>query len=142
MFTFLAYTDWPEIWLVSSCVSFPEDYCCCFAMVADDAADRSCGEQQRMIDLVLCISRRTFSLLIPVLSPVGSFCAALPVLHDCSLCNLQGAAIPRLAGRNCRRLGTLCVLCLCALTMAMTTPTLQVASRLPAVHPDVAQTLT
>jgi hypothetical protein len=58
-----------------------------------------------MIDQVLCVLRRTSSLLTPVLSPTGFFCAVIPVLHDCSLCNLQGAAIPRLAGRNCSRLG-------------------------------------
>jgi hypothetical protein len=51
-------------------------------MVAVDAADRSCEEQRRMIDQVLGISRRTSSLLTPVLSPAGSFCAVIPVLHD------------------------------------------------------------
>jgi hypothetical protein len=44
-------------------------------------------------------------LVAPVLSPVGSFCAVIPVLLDCSLCNLLGPAIARLAGHNCSRLG-------------------------------------
>jgi hypothetical protein len=44
-------------------------------IVAADAADRSRKEQRRMIDQALCISRRTSSLLTPVLSPSGSFCA-------------------------------------------------------------------
>jgi hypothetical protein len=70
-------------------------------MVATDVADRSVEEQQRMIDRALCIPRRMFSLLTSVLSPVDFFCAVIPVLHDCSPCNLLGAAIPRLAGRNC-----------------------------------------
>jgi hypothetical protein len=69
-------------------------------MVAADAYDRSCEERRLMLDRVLCISR-TSSLLIPVLSPAGSFCAVLPVLHDCGLCNLLGAAILRLAGGSC-----------------------------------------
>jgi hypothetical protein len=74
-------------------------------MVAADVADRSLEEPQRMIDRVLCIPRIMFSLLTPVLSPIDFFCTVIPVLHDCSLCNLLGAAIPRLAGRNCSRLG-------------------------------------
>jgi hypothetical protein len=73
-------------------------------MVAADA-DRSCEEQQQMIDPVLCISTRTSSLLTPVLSPASFFCAVISVFHDCSLCNLLGAAIPHLAGRNYSRLG-------------------------------------
>jgi hypothetical protein len=73
------------------------------ATVAADAADRSWDEQQQTIDRVLCISR-TSSLLIPVMSPAGSCCAVIPVLHDCSLCNLLRAAILRLAGRNCSKL--------------------------------------
>jgi hypothetical protein len=74
------------------------------AMVAAYVADRSCEEQQRIIAQVLYISGRTSSLLTPVLSPTDFFCAVIPVLHDCSLCNLLGAAILRLAGRNCSRL--------------------------------------
>jgi hypothetical protein len=35
-------------------------------IVAADAVDRSCEEQRRMIDQVLCILRRKFSLLTPV----------------------------------------------------------------------------
>jgi hypothetical protein len=73
-------------------------------MVAADTADRSCEVQQRMIDQVLCISRRMLSLLISLMSPAGSFCPVIPVLHDCSLYNLLGAAIPGLADRNCSRL--------------------------------------
>jgi hypothetical protein len=38
-------------------------------VVATDAADPSCEEKQRMIDRVLCVSRRIFSLITPVLSP-------------------------------------------------------------------------
>jgi hypothetical protein len=57
-----------------------------------------------MIDQMLCISRRTPSLLTPDLLPTGPFCSLIPLLHDCSLCNLLGAAILRLAGRSCRRL--------------------------------------
>jgi hypothetical protein len=72
-------------------------------MVAADTADQSCEEQQRMIDRMLCISRRTSSLLTPVLPSAGFFCAVIPVLHDCSTCNWLGAAIPHLAGRNCSR---------------------------------------
>jgi hypothetical protein len=68
------------------------------------AADLSYGEQQRIIDQVLCISRRTSSLLNPVLSPTGSFYAVIYVLHDCNLCNSVGAEIPRLPGRNFSRL--------------------------------------
>jgi hypothetical protein len=71
---------------------FPKD-CLFFVITAADAADRSCEEQRRMIDHVLCISRRMSSLLSPVLSPAGSFCVVIPVLHDCSLCNLLGTAI-------------------------------------------------
>jgi hypothetical protein len=67
--------------------------------------DRRCEGKQRMVDQVLCISRRTSSLLTPVLSPVGSFCTVISILHDCSICNLVGAAISRLEGRNCSRLG-------------------------------------
>jgi hypothetical protein len=74
-------------------------------MVAADSVDRSCEEQQRMIDRVLCISRRTSSLLIPVLSLAGSFCSVIPVLHDLSLCNLLRVAVPHLACRNFRSLG-------------------------------------
>jgi hypothetical protein len=37
-------------------------------MVAADAAGRNCGEQQRTIDRVFCISRKKFSLIIPSLS--------------------------------------------------------------------------
>jgi hypothetical protein len=37
-------------------------------MVAANAADQSCKEKWQMIDQVLCISRRTSSLLAPVLS--------------------------------------------------------------------------
>jgi hypothetical protein len=74
-------------------------------MVAHDAADYSCKEQQRMIDWVLCIFTRMPSLLTPVLSPAGFFCAVISVLHDYNLCNLLGAAIPCLAGHNCSRLG-------------------------------------
>jgi hypothetical protein len=58
-----------------------------------------------MVDRVLCISRGTSSLLTPVLSHAGSICAVIPVLHDYSLCNLLGAAIPHLAVCNCSRLG-------------------------------------
>jgi hypothetical protein len=39
-----------------------------------------------------------FSLLTLVLPPAGFFCAVISVLHDCSLCNLLGLAIPHLAG--------------------------------------------
>jgi hypothetical protein len=74
-------------------------------MVAADAADRGCGEQPRMINQVLCVSKRMIFLLIPVLSPVGSFCPVILFFHVRSLCNLMGAAIPRLAGRNCSMLG-------------------------------------
>jgi hypothetical protein len=69
-----------------------------FVMFPADAPDRSCEEQQRMIDRMLYISRRMYSLLAPVLSPAGSFCAVIALLHDRSLCNLLGAA-------NCSRLG-------------------------------------
>jgi hypothetical protein len=42
-------------------------------MVAADAADQGCESQRRMIDHVLCISRRTCYLLASVLLPAGSF---------------------------------------------------------------------
>jgi hypothetical protein len=74
-------------------------------MVAANAIDQSCKEQQQMINQVLCILRRMSSLLTPVLSPTGSFCAVIPILHDCSLCNLLGLAICHLAGHNCSRFG-------------------------------------
>jgi hypothetical protein len=51
-------------------------------MVAADAGDWSCREQQQMISQVLYISRRMFSLLTLVLSPTGSFCTVIPVLRD------------------------------------------------------------
>jgi hypothetical protein len=44
-----------------------------FVMVVANAADRYCEEQGQMIDRALCISRRIFSLLTPVLSPVDFF---------------------------------------------------------------------
>jgi hypothetical protein len=47
-----------------------------------------------MIDTVLCISRRISSLLTTVLSPAGSFCDLIRVLHDCSLYDLLSAVIP------------------------------------------------
>jgi hypothetical protein len=50
-------------------------------MVAAIVADRSCEEQQRMIDQVLFISRRTSSQLTSVLSPASLFCAVIPVLQ-------------------------------------------------------------
>jgi hypothetical protein len=37
-------------------------------MVSADAADRSCNEQRRMMDQVLCISRKTSSLLTRVVA--------------------------------------------------------------------------
>jgi hypothetical protein len=74
-------------------------------MVAANAADQSCKEQQQMFDQVLCISNRTSSLLTPVLSTAASFCTVTPVLHDCNLCNLLDVVIPHLEGCNCRRLG-------------------------------------
>jgi hypothetical protein len=64
------------------------------------AADQSYEEQQRMMDWVLYISRRMFSLLTQGLSPAHSFCAVFPVLHDCSICNLLGEAILRLASHT------------------------------------------
>jgi hypothetical protein len=82
-----------------------------------------------------------FSLLTLVLSPTGSFCTVIPVLRDWSLYNLLDSVIPHLKGCSCSRLG-LWVQFLWALTMAMTTLTPQAARRLPAVHPDVAITLT
>jgi hypothetical protein len=100
------------------------------------AADRKCEQQRRVIDQMSCISRRTFSLLIPVLSPACSFCAIIPVLHGCSLCNLLCAAIPLLQVAIAAGWNTLW-----ALLMAMSTPTPQAASRLPAIHQDVAKTL-
>jgi hypothetical protein len=76
-----------------------------FVMVAADAANQGCEEQQRTIDRMLCISRGMFSLLIPVLSLAGSFCAVIPVLHDSSLSNLLVAAISLLICCHCTRLG-------------------------------------
>jgi hypothetical protein len=73
--------------------------------VAVNAADQRGEEQLRVIDQILCISRRMFSLLTPVLLPAGSFCTVILVLHYCSFCSLLGAVIPHLAGRNCHRLG-------------------------------------
>jgi hypothetical protein len=69
-------------------------------------------------------------------------CASSPVSRGCGPFNLMNATIPRLAGRNCRRLDTLWILFLWPLTVAMTTPTPQAAKRLPAVRLDVAKTLT
>jgi hypothetical protein len=71
------------------------------------AAYRSNGEQQQMINRVLCISRRIFSLLTPILLPAGPFCTVIPVSHDCSLYNFLGAVIPHLVGHNCSRFATL-----------------------------------
>jgi hypothetical protein len=53
-------------------------------MVAVDVADWSCEGQRRMTDQVLCVSRRASSLLTPVLSPAGPFCAVITLLRDCS----------------------------------------------------------
>jgi hypothetical protein len=53
-----------------------------------------------MIDEVLCISGGMSSLMKPVFSPAGSLCAAIPVLYDCSLCNLLDAANLGLEIRN------------------------------------------
>jgi hypothetical protein len=61
-------------------------------MVAASAVDKSCEKQWQMIDQVLCILRRASSLLTPVLSPAGSLCTVIPVLHDCSFCNFLGMA--------------------------------------------------
>jgi hypothetical protein len=97
-------------------------------MVAVDAAHRGCEEQRRMINRVLCISRRIFSLLTPVLQLTSTFWDIIPFLHDCNLCNLLGEKIPRLSA-FCY---TLRILLVSALTMAMCTPT----------HPDEAKTLT
>jgi hypothetical protein len=72
-------------------------------MVAADAPDLSCEEQQQIIDWALCISRWTSPLLTPVLSSPGSFCSAISVLHDWSHCKLLGAAIARLVCHNCCR---------------------------------------
>jgi hypothetical protein len=58
-----------------------------------------------MINGVLCTFRRMLYLLTPVLSPIGSFCSVIPILHDYSLCNLLATTILRLTGRDCRRLG-------------------------------------
>lgn len=71
-------------------------------MAAADAAGRSCGEQQRVTDPMICDSSRIFSLLTPVLWPAVSFCPVIPVLHDCSVCDSLGAAI---VGRNRSMLG-------------------------------------
>jgi uncharacterized membrane protein YjgN (DUF898 family) len=71
-------------------------------MVAADTAFGSRGDQQQMIDWVLCISRRIFSLLTLVLSLAGLFCTKTPISLGCSLCSLLGAVIPYLLSRNCR----------------------------------------
>jgi hypothetical protein len=41
----------------------------------------------------------------PCFVTTGFLCIVIPVLHESSLCNLLGAAIPHLAGCNCSRLG-------------------------------------
>jgi hypothetical protein len=74
-------------------------------MVAADTADRSCEEQRRMINKVLCISRRTSFLLPLVLSPAGSFYTVILILREYSLSNFLGAAIHRLVHCNFSRLG-------------------------------------
>jgi hypothetical protein len=84
------------------------------------AADWSCEEQQQMINWVLRILRM-FSLLIPVLSPVGSFYTIIPILHNCSLFNLLGVAIPHLASHNRISWDTLWLLFLRIFLMVMST---------------------
>jgi hypothetical protein len=56
-----------------------------------------------------------------MLSAAGSFCTVIPVLHDYSLCNLLGTAIPSYAGCNCSRMGH-SEMFLWAVTMVMSTP--------------------
>jgi hypothetical protein len=53
-----------------------------------------------VIDQVMCISRRTSSLLTPVMSPAGIFYAVIPVLQLCRFRNLLLAATHLPAGRN------------------------------------------
>lgn len=60
LFTFLACADWKTVAVF-------------VVLVADDAAGRIREEQRRIIYQMLHYSRRTSSLLTPVLSPVGSF---------------------------------------------------------------------
>jgi hypothetical protein len=54
-----------------------------------------------MIDWMLCISRRMFRLLTPMLWSAGSFCTVIPVLHGCSLCSLLGVVIIHLHYMDC-----------------------------------------
>jgi hypothetical protein len=103
--------------------------------VVIDAAERSCEEQQRMKDKVLRISRTMFSLLTPVLSPGGFFCSETPALHDCSLCNLLGAAIPPACSSQLQQVGTLCEFCFSGHSRWLWPP-------LQHRQPDVAKTLT
>jgi hypothetical protein len=72
-------------------------------VVADGTALQSGGEQQRTTDRISCISRRMFSLITLVLSLIGPFCAAIPVLHGCNLCHLLCAVIPSLSSHNCSK---------------------------------------
>jgi hypothetical protein len=103
LFTYLACTDLLFDWIYDA-YCFLKTLAVIIVVFTADAGDCSCEGLQRIIDQVLCLSRRTSSLLPLVLSPTGSFCGGIPVLHDCRLCNLLGAAIPCLAGRNYSRL--------------------------------------
>jgi hypothetical protein len=85
------------------------------------AAGWSCREQKQMINQVLCISRRMFSLLTLILSLVGPFCPATIVLHGCNLFSLLGVVTPRLSSRICSKTGC-CILFFCALPMEVSTP--------------------
>jgi hypothetical protein len=72
LFTFLACTDWLEVWLVTCYPWCPED-CCCWR--SGDCCWCCCSEMRRAVAkiyLVLCISRRISSLQTPVLSPAGN----------------------------------------------------------------------
>jgi hypothetical protein len=61
-------------------------------------------------------------LLTPDVSPSGSFSAVVPVLIDCSLCDLLCTVLSHLPGHSCSRLGHLSSISL-ALVIAIFTDT-------------------
>jgi hypothetical protein len=104
IFTFLACTEWLEIWLVSWCLFLSEVWRYFFFVIV--VADQNCKEQRRLIDLMLCISRRMSALLTSVLLPSGSLCTVITVSHDCSFCDFLVRRLP-VTGCNCSKFGTL-----------------------------------
>lgn len=98
LFTFLVCTDWLEIWLVFLLHSFSWRLMLFF--FCDDCCWSELQRAADKISWVLCILRILF--LLPLVSlTAGSFHIVIPVLHDCSLCDMLGVVIPCLVGCDC-----------------------------------------